>query len=166
MSLRLRPRFDIEFGGTPDEAMEVMREALNCVECGILGHRYTYQYELRVPREERHFWSPFLNLLIQEDNGKTHLRGKFGPNANVWTMFVAAYTVLGITAFVGLIVASSQWSIQQAPTGLIVTAVCTVLAIIVYIAGKFGESLAMNHIHRILRFVESAYDVPIAIEMN
>lgn len=166
MSLRLRPRFDIEFDGTPDDAMNVMREALDCVECGILGHRYTYQYELRVPREERHFWSPFLNLLVQDEGGTTHLRGKFGPNANVWTMFMAAYTVLGITAFVGLIVASSQWSIQQSPTGLIAPVACTVLAGVVYLAGKFGESLAMNHIHRILRFVEGAYDVPIPIEMD
>ena len=164
MSLRLRPRFDIVLPATPDEAMERMREALKSEDCGVLGHKYTLQYELRVPRNERHFWSPFLNLLIETHDDKTHLMGRFGPDASVWTMFLATYTVLALSGGVGLIVASSQWSIQQSPTGLIATGAAIILSGLVYLGGKFGESLAMSHIHRLLRFVEQAYEINIELE--
>jgi hypothetical protein len=41
---------------------------------------------LRIPEQDRHFWSPRLNLEFEgTEDGKTRIEGIYGPNANVST---------------------------------------------------------------------------------
>lgn len=164
MSLRLRPRFDVLVKDAPAEAMARLEKALEAEGSPVSGNAFTLQYELEVTEHDRHTWSPFLNLLLEEGDDGTHLRGRFGPNASVWTMFVAAYTVLGLSGGIGLIVASSQWSIQQPATGLYVTVLTALLAVVVYVVGKVGEKLAQEDMERIRAYVETVFEVPIMFE--
>jgi len=43
---------------------------------------------LGIPEQGWQFWSPRLNpSLDAAEDGKTHVEGTYGPNANVWSIF-------------------------------------------------------------------------------
>ena len=70
------------------------------------------------------------------------LRGKYGPNVNVWTMFVAAYAVFFLAGMVGFALGTSQMGLGQPATGLWIVAGCVLLAMLVYGVGRIGPRLA------------------------
>lgn len=163
MSLRLRPRFSIRVQETPDEIMQRLSCALQD-EGTVRGERHTYQYELFIRDEHRHFWSPFLNVLLDEEKDGTLVHGRFGPNVNVWTLFLAGYAVLGLSGAVGLIIGWSQYTIDQPASGLFLAAACLGLSLVLYVAGKVGERLAGPQIEVLTAFTEEALGVQIDIE--
>jgi hypothetical protein len=111
------------------------------------------QIEISVPPAQRHFWSPFLNMLLETTGDHTTLQGKFGPNVNVWTMFLAAYVLLLLVGSTGLLIASSQFQLDQSPTGLYLSAACLAASALVWLAAQLGKRWAydqMVHIHEVV----------------
>ena len=165
MSLSLRPKFEVFVPIPSDEVMEILQDCLNEEQCGVHGSRFVLQYELRIPRKERHFWSPYLNLLVLDGEDGSHVRGRFGPDIGVWSMFIAIYAILGISGTVFAIIGHSQWSINQTPTGLFYSSIAFLLAVVVYAVGKIGEGMAETHIERIRRFMAESLNVEIDIDL-
>ncbi len=164
MSLRLRPRFSIRVDATPDAIMQRLTTALQEDGTMIRGEPLSHQYELFMRAEHRHFWSPFLNILLFEEGDETLITGQFGPNVNVWTLFLAGYAVLGLTGSVGLVVGWSQYTIGQEATGLALTVACLGLSFVLYVAGKIGERLAGPQIETLLFFARKALGVDIELD--
>lgn len=155
MNLRLRPRFELRVRLSPSQAQQRFDRRGNTVPFDI--YLDDGQVEMTVPRRQRHFWSPYLKLRIRRDGEATALRGKFGPNINVWSMFLAAYAVLFLTGTAGLLTAVSQWIIDQPPTGLLLTAGCVVLSLLVWVAGQIGRRWAYAQMVAIHRFVHETF---------
>lgn len=142
MTARMRPKFGLSVSLTPEQVMERFRDGK---EAGALPYEVNllqYQVEISPEVAQRHFWSPYLKVLIEADEDRAVLDGRFGPNINVWTMFVAAYTVLFLTGTMGLIIATSQLQIGQPPAGFWISAICSLLAGLVWIAGQVGQRWA------------------------
>jgi hypothetical protein len=136
------------------------RVASETAPCEV--HLLDRQVEMTALARDRHFWSPYLNVLLEEQNGYTTLRGRFGPNINVWTMFLAAYAVLFILGGVGLVIGTSQLQIDQPPTGLWLSAGCICLAALTWVAGKVGQRWAYDQMVLIHLFVHELFDDVIA----
>jgi hypothetical protein len=165
MNVRLRPRFDLVVSLSPDEVMARFRQRIDAGNQPCRLSLLERQVEVSVRAEHQHFWSPFLNMLVYPDEGRTILRGKFGPNVNVWTFFLALYAILSLTGTTGFIAATSQLQIGEAPTGFYLTAACLVLAGLVWLAGQLGQRLAHDQIEHIHAYVhEVLADVLIAPE--
>jgi len=99
---------------TVEQALDAMThdfEALSEVPCRVTRF-YERQLEVRVASSQRHLWSPQLKLWLTGNDDHIHIRGKFGPEASVWTMFMAGYAVGGMTALAGLMVWGSQMSLK------------------------------------------------------
>lgn len=116
------------------------------------------QVEMTVRAADRHFWSPHLKLLVDAEHDHTTVRGRFGPNVNVWTMFLAANTVLFLVGTVGLFIGTSQLQIGQSPVGLWLSAGCLVGAALVWAAGKLGQRWAHDQMVLIHRFVHDLFE--------
>ena len=153
MNLRLRPRFSLRVDLS---AQQVQQRFAPCVDSSDAPFDLFLdddQVEMTVPERERHFWSPYLKLRIRREEGTTVLRGKFGPNIHVWSMFLAAYAVLVLTGSAGLMIGASQWMIGQPPTGLWLLAGCVLLSVVVWLAGQIGRRWAYDQMVDIHRFV-------------
>ncbi len=144
MDVRLRPRFGLRLNLASQRVMERFEELQgdDSHRCEVL--LLERQVEMTVTAEERHYWSPYLKMLLKEEGTQTVLEGKFGPNINVWSLFLAAYAVLAIVGSGGLILATSQFQLGQSPTGLWLSTTCLVLAVVVWIAGKIGQRWAYD----------------------
>lgn len=116
MDLRMRPRFMVTTTRytTIEQALDAMTgdfEELSEVPCRVTRF-YERQLEVRVASAQRHLWSPQLKLWLTVHDDHIHIRGKFGPEASVWTMFMAGYAVGGMTLLAGLMVWGSQMSLR------------------------------------------------------
>ena len=152
MSLRMRPRFGLTVVASPDAVMDHVRAVRGRPELGCKIQLLDRQLEVSVPPAERHFWSPFLNILVEDGpEGGAALRGQFGPNANVWSLFLAGYAIVSITGAMGLVLATSQLQLGGAPVGFVVAGACLVAGVMIWGAGQVGQRLAraqMVALHR------------------
>ena len=142
MSARLRPRFRLRVDRDAEHVMDVFRERKSADELPCEIELFDRQVEFSVRDRDRHFWSPFLNLIIESERDETVLYGKYGPNGNVWSMFLAAYAALFLTAAVGFFIGTSQMQIDQPITGFWITGGAFLLAVVVWFVGRVGRALA------------------------
>ena len=87
--IRLRLRFykDVE------ENVESIRQKfenykVNCTEDCHLKIKQNHIW-MNIPGGKREYWSPHLHLELEPiDNNETHIRGLFGPEPTLWTLFM------------------------------------------------------------------------------
>lgn len=87
--IRLRLRF---YKDVP-ENIECVREKfekfkINCTENCQLKIKHNHIW-LNVPLSNREYWSPHLHLELEsKEENRTHIRGLFGPEPTLWTLFM------------------------------------------------------------------------------
>ena len=112
---------------------------------------------LRIHAEDRHLWSPRLNLSMEETpDGRTRIDGTYGPNANVWSMYLYAYLITGLLGILSGIFGTCQWMIGEYPWGLWLFGAVVLVAIGLYIAAQFGQKLAARQMYQIHLAYEAA----------
>ena len=112
---------------------------------------------LRIHENERHFWSPRLNLGIEAlGPGQTVVRGVYGPNANVWSLFMLGYLIVGLLATFSGVVALCQWKIGVPIWGVWPFAAAIVVLIALYIVAQIGQKLGAQQTFTIHQAYEAA----------
>lgn len=156
-SFGFRPRFSETIDLDVEEAQaSVLRE----VERG--GHRCEVKtfpgfITLRIPEQDRHFWSPRLTLhLDQDQDGKTCIEGIYGPNANVWSLFLYSYLITGSLALFSGILGYVQWKLDRPAWGLWVFGVMLAAMAGLYVLAQFGQKLGAAQTFRLHQIYESA----------
>lgn len=165
-SFRLRPRFhhltDSEFEEIRSMVeQEIKTRGATCKLDIRKGH-----ISVKIPEDQRHFWSPQLDLMIEkeEDDDKTIIRGHYGPNPNTWALFTYGYVILGILfVFVGI------WGMAKLTLGkqayeLWILLGIAGLAVLLYIIAQFGQKLGAEQMYTLHFFYQKAIGEKIKIE--
>jgi hypothetical protein len=140
---------------------EIKSKGANCDLDIRKGH-----ISVKIPEEDRHFWSPQLDLSIEQEEGegKTLIRGHYGPNPNTWALFTYGYVVLGILfVFVG-IWGMSKMTLHKPAPELWLLLVISGLAAGLYILAQFGQKLGAEQMFRLHFFYQKAIGENIRIE--
>lgn len=112
---------------------------------------------LRIPESDRHFWSPRLNLsLEEEEDGTTRIEGIYGPNANVWGLLLYGYLIIGSAGLFSGILGYAQWFIGSRPWGLWICGAMLAAAIALYVAARMGRKIGAPQTMLLHRIYESA----------
>jgi len=129
----------------------------------IAGTFFRRHAVLRMTEREQHFWSPYLYLEAQlpdpddEDAPDApQLHGRFAPHPHVWTLFMAIYGVLSLTALGGLMVGLSQWSLGWTPWALAVAPAAIALIGFVYGAAFIGQGLGAEQMYELRSLLDDA----------
>lgn len=159
MELRMRPRFSAttrRYASIPEalEALTLRFESISAFPCRIESF-YDRQLEVHVGASHRHVWSPQLRIWLTQHDDHLHVEGIFGPESNIWTMFMAGYAVGGMTALGGALVLSSQMSLRAGPrwggmillTGLVFVALVYALSHV----GRYFSLEQMSVLYHTLR---------------
>lgn len=119
---------------------------------------------LRIPEARRHFWSPRLNLSMSAaEAGKTRIEGTYGPNGNVWALYLYGYLILGMGGTFAGILGFVQRALGKTPWGLWIFGAALVLALAMYVLAQFGQKLAMMHTFQIHQAYEKAVGTHVEI---
>jgi len=119
---------------------------------------------IRIPAHERHFWSPQLDLSIEEEEGKTLIRGFYGPNPNTWALFTYGYVVLGILFTFAGIWGLSKWTLGKSAPEFWWLLVFSILALAMYIIAQFGQKIGAEQMYRLHFFYQRVIGERIRIE--
>lgn len=165
-SFRIRPVFSQVVELVPDEVRERIVWAVERDGGGSFEVKNFPNFVcLRIREADRHFWSPRLNLSLEETaDGHTRIEGTYGPNANVWGLFLYGYLLIGSLGTFAGVFGFAQWMIGMRPWGLWILGGLGFLAAALYVTAQFGQKLGARQMFAIHQAYESAIGTLVEIQ--
>lgn len=113
---------------------------------------------VRVRTENDTFWKPSLSLCTATEDGRTVIRGVFGPTSAVWTFFMFLYFILAILWMVFITLWFVGRQIKSSDYGWCLGASCIVLLFIgaTYLTARIGRMKAKNEMQLLRNFAEES----------
>jgi len=115
--------------------------------------------------EEQHYWSPQLSLSMEEEtDGKTLIRGLYGPNPGVWLMFTFVHIATSVAAMFVLIIGLSNMSLGLSSMILWSLPVLAVISLIMYLIARAGRKMGEEQLFDLHHFFEQHFGEKVVIE--
>lgn len=156
----LRPRFKIELNQNSQKVLNsfdvVKNSQIEFIITKVDAHVF-----IKIPMLKRHFWSPQLHLeIIALTGDKSLLKGLFGPNPTVWTMFMFLHFLLACL-FIGFgIWFYTNWSLAKDYKIQILIITLTVLSwVALYVIGRIGKASSNKEMKLMYSFMLKALKI-------
>lgn len=143
----MRPQFEVMLPVEQQQLLARVRDGLHCSEPRVHAQMAHNTLELLVDETDRHYWSPWLSVIIDEHEDGSRVRGRFGPHPAVWTMFMSMHIFLVLSAMSGGILGFTHWLLGHTPWALIAVPICGVLMLGVYLASLIGQGAGADQMH-------------------
>lgn len=153
--IHLRPRFKMDFIESQENLISKFEANLKDGECRYCSKIVDGHIVIDVPKEENHFWSPQLNIEIEPvEEGKTIVKGLFGPKPQVWTLFMFFHFAVAV-AFIGFsVMAYVQWSLKTDYLfALEMVVALPILWVVMYFLGRWGKSTGHKQMDELYKFM-------------
>ncbi|MCO4770254.1 MAG: hypothetical protein KDA24_09515 [Deltaproteobacteria bacterium] len=154
-----RPRFRFLVHRDRAEVTSLLEQGLTMDGTPCVGSVSQAHAWIHVRAEARHFWSPTLDLMLEETEADepeqgTWLRGRFAPHPSVWSMFMFIYAVLGLLATLAAMYGFAQITLAEPPWAFGGTAAGVALIGFVYGATFIGQGLGAEQMTEIRLFLD------------
>lgn len=149
LSFGLRPRLHLDVPGTAGELGQRIRGASQAYTSHVVGNYLV----IKIPEERQHYWSPQLQVEMEDRDGTVHVNGLFTPMPSVWTMFAGAYGLILVLGFFGTIYGLAQLQLDSTPHGLWSFPVAMGLIAVVYGAALFGQRVGHEQTEELAAFL-------------
>jgi len=164
-SFRVRPRFQQLVPQDLETVQARIAQHLGREDSPCLVKSFPGFLSLRVLEKDAHFWSPQLHLSLEPaENGQTLVQGIYGPNPNVWSLFLYAYLLTGSVGLFAGLFGFSQWLIGHKPWGLWVLAATMAGAASLYLVAQLGQKLGAWQTFQLHQAYQSAIGQPVDIQ--
>lgn len=161
-SFRVRPRFEDTLDLTPEKTRELFLQAFARHAPDFEVKAFPGYICLRIPAAERNFWSPRLTLSLDPTpQHTTRVEGIYGPNANLWSLFLFGYLIIGSLGVFSGILGWAQHLIGSNAWGLWVCAAMATLALMMYFTAQLGQKLGAGQTYRLHQAYETAIGRPV-----
>jgi hypothetical protein len=162
-SFKIRPRVKVEVNKPYTEICEIFKSKLesNSNIVGTVANKFII---LKIPQEQRHFWSPQLTIMLEEYNNNTIVRGLYGPKQSVWAMFAFAYGSFAMLFSIFFIWASVEWQLNNDTSLYYYLPIFVILGIITYIFAQFGQKLGAEQMFKIHHFFQEIIEKDVNVE--
>lgn len=156
----IRPRFERDAAGSPEEVLNRFR---NCEDtrfvCSILGQHV----QIALHEDQADLWSPWLTFELQEEDGRTHVSGRFSSNPTFFTLYLGSVAAVSLTTLGLGIVGLSQWQLGLDAWGLWALPVGAVLLVALGAVPFIGQRLAREQLeamhHRVNRVLDGEHTI-------
>ncbi len=141
-SFRIRPRFTHTVRLSMAEARTQILESLGRQAPDLVVMDFPGFIGLHIPEKDRHFWSPRLMLGLQSTpEGATVINGTYGPEAEVWGLYLYSYMIVGVLGIFSGTFGFAQRFVGSAPWGLWVLGAMLAIAALLYLSAQLGQKL-------------------------
>jgi hypothetical protein len=140
--LHLRPRFELFSTETVDDLKACFEKEKNNLSPDFKMNLVGNYIFLGIGLTKREYWSPNLQLELEEyEDGRTHIRGVFGPDPVLWTLFMFLhFVVAGIFLIFGVIAYSKYNLGESFQFDLAVMFVMTNIWFLLYFIARYNRS--------------------------
>jgi hypothetical protein len=140
----MQPTFTEDVPLHCDEVMARIRKAIRSPELGDHVDSAGYVVDLKVDPAKQRFWSPHLNVQVNEVESGSHLYCRFSPRPEVWTMFMFIYFIAAFLASAAAIYGYVQWFLGGTPWALVIIPIAIVTIVSLHAASLFGQGLSSD----------------------
>jgi hypothetical protein len=141
-SFRVRPRFEHTLELSPDEARARLLQYFAGQSPGFEVRAFPGFIGLHIGDRERRVWSPRLFLTLEcTVEGRTRIQGTYGPEIEVWSVFLYGYMITGLLGTFAGVLAIAQTIIDAEPWALWVVGAMGFAATLLYLGAQFGQKL-------------------------
>ncbi len=152
----MRPRFELQLPVERERWLETLRALLDGETESLRGQVFRKHAVVQMRDEKRTFWSPYLNLEVEDEPDGSAIRGRFSPHPNVWTMFMGVYILIAIVGLAGFSYGIVQWTLGQSPWAFVVAPAALALFGFVYGATLIGQGLGAEQMYVMRSLVDQA----------
>lgn len=150
----LRPRFKFEVGIDSETLLSKfeMYSKKDFVISRVDEHVF-----IRFPKHMQQYWSPQLHLEIHpKDTALATVKGLFGPNPTVWTMFMFLHFVVAGLFIVFGIWTYTNFSLKQSfAIPLFLCLFMVVVWLLLYSIGRMGKTKGADEMHKLHEFMKT-----------
>lgn len=116
---------------------------------------------MHIAAGERRAWSPrlFLELEVVDDH-TTRIEGVYGPEIEVWSIFLYGYLMTGVLGSLSAMYGFTQLYIGQAPWALEVTGATAIGALLLYLGAQMGQKLGAVQTMQLHQAYQAAIATP------
>lgn len=152
--IEMRPRFSVSTPCDVETLVTVLREDARASSPPLEGIFSPEHCVLRLPEEQRSFFSPELDLTfealdVEQPGHGIRLRGLFAPRPAVWTGFAFVYAVLAAASLASAMYGLAQLGLGHSPSGLVVALGAALALGSLYAASLIGQGLAAEQMYEL-----------------
>ncbi len=155
-AIAIRPKFKLITEYSKQEVIDKISTALGRTDTTLKGTILDNHIILKIPLAEQHYWSPQLDLDLEETETGTLIKGRFGPRPSVWLMYIFFYSVLAFISLMIMIMGFAQMNLGMSAHilwGLHITGVTFVFLLF---TAKAGQKLGMEEMIQLKSFFEKS----------
>lgn len=154
---RMRPVFEIRLESSGEDVLRALNALLRSGASGLAGQVAMPRHAVvELPKHHRTLLSPYLNIELTPDEHGAVLQGRFSPHPNVWTGFVAIYSVLGMLGFLSAMYGISEWWLGGPTWSLLGVPISIAAIAFVYGAAVIGQGLTADEMYELRALVDRA----------
>ncbi len=149
-SIALRPRFEVESKNSVEKILEraktLKSELKSDYQIKIIDdHLYFY-----FSKEKRKYYSPFLHLELEANEDKTTVKGLFGPEQLLWTLFMFLHFIVAGLFLVFAMMAYTHWSLNQSIVlDVVVMSFMVVFWVLLYFIARINREKGVPQMHEL-----------------
>jgi hypothetical protein len=164
-SFRIRPRFEHTIELPPDAIRDQILSSLRQLPVGLEVKSFPGMIGLHIPAKDRRYWSPRLFLSLEPmPEGSTRIEGIYGPEIEIWSLYLYGYLITGMLGIFSGILGGAQLAIDSYPWGLWVFGAMALLAALLYLAAQLGQKLGAWQTFQLHQAYQTAIGRPAEIE--
>ena len=162
---QMRPSFVANARCRVEDAITILRERLEDNPQSVEGSFSRKNGVLRVCTKDQRFWSPCLDLTIDETSESSSdaevsegqmvkVWGTFSPRPEIWTGFVFAIGTALVVSLLSVIFGFAQFMLGEAPWALVIPPIAFLIMGGIYASALVGQGLSNEDIYTIRAYVD------------
>lgn len=156
-SFRVRPCFEHTVNLSPEATRARILQAFTSQAAEFEVRNFPGFIGLHVIERERRFWSPRLFLVLDPTpGGATHVQGTYGPEMEVWSVFLYGYLITGMLGMFAGVLGFAQVMIKAEPWGLWVLGGMALLATFLYLGAQLGQKFGAWQVFQLHQAYQAA----------
>lgn len=141
-SFRIRPSFSHTVDLALEDARRRILESLARNSPNLEVKDFPGFIGLHFPASQRRYWSPRLFLSLEATaEGTTRVNGTYGPEMEIWAVFLYGYLITGLLSTFAGILGIAQRLTDAYPWGFWVVGAMTLIAALLYLSAQLGQKL-------------------------
>ncbi|MBU0676673.1 MAG: hypothetical protein KJ626_01020 [Verrucomicrobia bacterium] len=149
MTLRLRPKLEFTLTGTVAQVVVRLRDTSSDYIITVVDNYVI----IALPAARRHYWSPQLQVSLDDEGEHVHVHGLVTPMPTVWMLFAGIYTAIVTLGFFATMFGLAQHHVGQKPMGLWAVPISLFLIGVVYIAARIGQRIGREQTEELTAFL-------------
>jgi len=154
---RIRPVFEVEVDRPPERVIAEFKAALAQPDAPIVGKIRGEVLQLGLPRDEVTTWSPSVDLRVDPSPGGPGgavVRGRVGPQPQVWTTFMFFHMMIALIGLGGLMWGIAALTAGESGWPMWIAAGAVFMHAFVAGAAFIGQGLGADQTYKLRSFIE------------